>query len=227
MNKKKILMYVVYFIFVLSITLFASTFAKYVSSVEVGGNVEVGELCLGYRRGDLYRNDVLIIGEEEANAEGVTFVETLNFKPEDKVVYYFNISNYIGNYDLNDVLTGILKYNTVSAKYKITIVSELHLPAYNGGTTLIVPCLVTKEIEAETGTFTAVDLTQIFDLPSYMPNEDGTLNNATLYSQKYKIELEETAQLSELRAADYFGAELIINITVSAVQDEPIKTVTP
>ena len=226
MNKKKILMYVVYFIFVLSITLFASTFAKYVSNVEVGGNAEVGQLCLGYRRGDLYRNDVLIVGEEEANANGVTFVETLNFKPEDKVVYYFNICNYIGIYDQKE-LVGYKKFNNVTAKYKITISSELHLPAYNGGSSMVIPCLVTKEIVQETGTFVAVDLTQSFDLPAYMPNQDGTVNNSSLYSQRYRIELEETVQLSELRAADYFGAELIINITVTAVQDEPIKTVTP
>ena len=46
MNKKKILLYLVVFMFFASLTLFSSTFAKYVSEVEVGGTVEVGKMVI-------------------------------------------------------------------------------------------------------------------------------------------------------------------------------------
>lgn len=226
MSKKKILLYLAYFVFVISIVMFSSTFAKYVSKIEVGGNAQVGELCLGYRRGNLYRNDILIIGVEEANAEGVIFVETLNFKPNDIIVYYFTINNVLGTFDKEGKITKISKYNSVDATYKISIVAKLRLPSYkdeNGDPTIYtVPCIVT--VETSPNTYTAADLNETYDLPLYNPNLDDSINTESVFLQNYRIQLEETGQLSQLDSKDYFGAELNIYITVTAEQVIPTIT---
>lgn len=219
MNKKKILLYIVVFMFFASLTLFSSTFAKYVSKVEVGGTVEVGELYVGYENGDLYRNDVLIMGVP-INEDGHTVIETKDIKPLDVITYYFDISNITYSLDGDGKLVDY-EFNNVNAHYNISVEAKIYLPAFDGGTIVEVDCQIGRLVNADTGTYAAVDTSQSFVLPCYNPNEDGTLNESSVYSQKYQIKVDDTKQLTNLTSQHYFGATLNIYITVTSVQDLP------
>lgn len=219
MNKKKILLYLVVFMFFASLTLFSSTFAKYVSEVEVGGTVEVGELYVGYENGDLYRNDILIMGVP-INEDGHTVIETKDIKPLDTITYYFDISNITYQLDGDGKLVDY-EFNNVNAYYTIDISAKLLLPAYEGGTEVEIDVQLGQLINAETGTYAAVDTSQRFVLPCYNPNEDGTLNESSVYSKKYRVHVDDTKQLTNLTSKHYFGATLNIYITVTSVQDIP------
>lgn len=219
MNKKKIYLYLVVFMFFLSITLFSSTFARYVSDVEVGGNVEVGELFVGYENGDLYRNDILIMGVT-INEDGHTVIETKDIKPGDKISYEFIISNIVYELDENNKLINY-EYNSVDASYMIDLKAQIHLPAYNGGTIVDVNCQLAEIIDPSTGATSAVDTSQPRPLRCYNPNEDGTLNETSVDNTKYRIEVDDTKQLTNLTSKHYFGATLNIYITITSVQNLP------
>ena len=220
MNKKKILLYIVVFMFFASLTLFSSTFAKYVSKVEVGGTVEVGNLYAGYKTGDLFRNDILIMGVPFIE-DGHTVIETKDIKPLDVITYYFDVTN-IDYKTLGDGSVSINKFNNVEATYNIKVEAKMYLPAYNGGTIINIDCQIGRLVDEETWFFAAVDTSQKFTLPCYNPNEDGSLNTASVYSEKYQIKVDDTKQLTNLTSKHYFGATLNIYITVTAEQNIPI-----
>lgn len=218
--KKKIILYSIYFLFVLSLCLFSITFAKYVSDGKLGGGLDVGELYLGYQRGDLLRNDILIVGVE-VTEDGLTRIETMNVKPNDVITYYFSIENYLANYDETGNIVEILKSNAVSATYKMKITAELWLPVVldSEGNQLKIelPCQVSKEVDKASGTYTAVDLALNYELPAFSQND-----KTSYFEQKYRVRVEDTQQLQDLTSKDYFGASLKIFIQLQAVQNMPI-----
>lgn len=208
-------------LFAISMCLFSYTAAKYISYGKAGGSMEVGQLYLGYERGDLFRNDILIVGVE-VTENGTERVETMNVKPNDVLSYFFTVSNYQATRDeLTNEIIEITEQNNVSAKYKMTIYAELLLPVVidpNTGTAMKVtlPCQVMKLTNAETGTYSVVDLAEEYDLVAF---SESDLN--TYYSQTYRIKIEDTQQIHNLTSEDYFGSSLRIYIKIEATQVEP------
>lgn len=220
-HKKKLFILSIYLLFAISMCLFSYTAAKYISYGKAGGSMEVGQLYLGYERGDLFRNDILIVGVE-VTENGTERVETMNVKPNDVLSYFFTVSNYQATRDeLTNEIIEITEQNNVSAKYKMTIYAELLLPVVidpNTGTAMKVtlPCQVMKLTNAETGTYSVVDLAEEYDLVAF---SESDLN--TYYSQTYRIKIEDTQQIHNLTSEDYFGSSLRIYIKIEATQVEP------
>ena len=224
MNKKKIFIYGLLIMFFVSITLFSSTFAKYVSNVEIKNSVEIGELYVGYENGQLYRNEFQVTGQP-FNQDGHTVIEVFDIKPADKIIYYFTISNISYIVDEFNNLT-IKKYNTVNASYTINISAKLLLPSLNGGEEIEVTFDFGKLNNVESGEYVAAFTDTPIGLNRYNPNKDGSLNINSIYEQKYRILIDEedTRQLQNLTSKEYFGASLCIYITVTSEQNVPIIT---
>lgn len=222
-HRKKVFVLSIYLLFAISICLFSYTAAKYISYGKAGGGMEVGQLYLGYDRGDLFRNDILIVGVE-VSENGTERIETMNVKPDDILTYYFTISNYEAIRDANtNEIIEITEQNNVYAKYKMTIYAELLLPVVidpltNSALKVTLPCQVMKLMNAETGTYAVVDLSEEQDLVAF---SEGDLT--TYYDQTYRIRVEDTQQISNLTSKDYFGASLRMYIKIEATQVEPTR----
>ena len=223
MNKRKLLFYGLVIMLFISITLFSSTFAKYISNVEIKNSVEIGELYVGYENGKVFRNSYEI-ENNPFNEDGHTVIEVFDIKPSDEITYEFTISNISYSIDEFNNLT-IKEYNSVSANYRINLTVELLLPMLVENNRRTISFDFAK-IDKETGQPIGAYLDTPIKLAQYNPNKDGTLNTNSIYQQKYRIVIDEedTAQLTDLTSKDYYGASLCIYITVTSEQDIPIIT---
>lgn len=181
---KKILYIFLYMLFVVAVYLTSSTLTKYSTKQDPVGNFNIGDkLYFNYERGDLYRNNQVIIGvpiseyiydENGKVVDEVRRIETMNVAPSDTLTYHFSISN------VNEA-TG--EQNGVVGYFRLSATSVLSMPAYRNldgtaqATTWNIPCTISYCKVDKNGTKTQFkNLTKDvdIDLPVYDENDDST-----------------------------------------------------
>lgn len=215
-TKKKYLILILYVAFILVMYLASSTLARYTSRTDIKGTFNIGQkLYFKYERGELFRNNNLIIGafiEEEIKDEtgeviGVEKrVETMNVNPGDNLTYHF----YISNYDEDT-----LEKNGIDGSFYISAVTEFAMPVTS--TNYKLKCnLAYRQIPetGEPGPFKNFESDREMDLPIY--SETDPTKRIKYEFQVYVI-LDD--QIKTTSADDYIGATLSIILFIDATND--------
>lgn len=227
-KRKGHLVLIVYILIVISVYLASSTLTKYVSVNGTTGDYNIGaHLYVNYERGELYRNNQLIVGVEidegEAGADGVPVskrrIETMNVAPKDMLVYHFYVSNYdektVKDESGNDVVVKdeegnpvIADQNGVEGQFHVTSTAILSMPSH--GSSYNLKCTLTYRKVNGDGTFgewqdfpSDTDV----DLPIYASQK-------ILYEFQVYVLLDD--QIETTDHDDYVGATLSILIFVDA-----------
>lgn len=232
MKKKSILLLIAYLCVVFAVYLTSSTLTKYVSTQSSTGNVNLGSrLFINYERGQLYRNNQLIVGVEidegDVGADNKVAetrrIETMNVAPSDLLVYHFYVSNYdeLTEKDANDndipVLDGegnpvIGDKNGVLGQFHVSATSILSMPAH--GSSYNLECTLTYRKVNDDGTFDEwLDFPsdKDVDLPVYDPEDPSS---KVLYEFQVYVILDD--QVETTSNDDYVGATMSILIFVDA-----------
>lgn len=227
-KKKLALILLAYILVIVSVYLASSTLTKYVSKFNSTGDYNIGaHLFINYERGQLYRNNQLIVGVEidegEKGADGVEAtkrrIETMNVAPSDLLVYHF----YVSNYDLktaidstgNDVIIKddegnpiIADQNGVTGQFHVTSTAILSMPAH--GSSYNLNCTLTyRKVNGDgsVGEWQDFPVDTDVDLPIYSSQE-------VLYEFQVYVLLDD--QVETTSHDDYVGATLSILIFVDA-----------
>lgn len=203
--KKRMLVLIVYLAFAGAILLTSSTLAKYFTTVDNNPTFVIGSnLYFDYDRGDLFRNNQLIVGvETEYVDNGLTYqrIETMNVAPGDNLTYHFFVSNF-------NEETG--ESNGIDGDFFPQAGATLALPIL--GNSVDIKCTITyREIpldgSAPSATFTLV--TDDFYLPKVESDADKV-------KYEFKVEVILDGQIQQTTSEDYFGASLTIYLFVDA-----------
>lgn len=210
MNKKKLLFIILYILLVGVIYCSSSTLSKYTSNPTSRGNFIIGKkLYFQYKRGDLYRNDQLIVGipieDYEYDGDGHVVsttrrIETMNVAPGDNLTYHFLVSNY------NSTTS---EQNGVDGVFHVSASSLLSMPVHQANYRL--NCTIAyRELfnDGTVGNFK--DLTSDVDLD--LEVYDG--ENPKTYEFKVFVILDD--QITATSNDDYIGASLTISLFVDA-----------
>lgn len=204
------LLLVLYIMIITSTIFVVITFSKYTEVIKPETNFQVGDqLHFAYSRGDLYRNNTLIIGvpsSYEDDGEIISCIETMNVIPGDTIIYYFSITNFDNEKENNvagmfyTVANGLLSLPIKQSTYDVTCsIFYREVPLDENGNDKILG-------ENETPT-TFVQLTDNLELP-------------VTSSKKVKYEFRVTAnlagQIENTVSDDYFGATLHLNLYFNA-----------
>lgn len=219
-TKKKLLIIMLYVAFVGVLYLASSTLARYTSKSDITGTFNIGQkLYFKYDRGDLFRNDNLIIGafieEEIKNDEGEVIgiekrVETMNVTPGDNLTYHF----YISNYDIDT-----LEKNGIDGTFYISAVTEFAMPVHQ--TNYKLKCnLAYRKIPktGDPGPFKNFESDREMDLPVYDENDENT---QIKYEFQVYVILDD--QIKTTSADDYIGATLSIILFIDATNDVKVS----
>lgn len=213
-NRKLIFMLAIYMLFIITIFLSARTLTKYFTSSDVNGNFDIGKkLYFHYDRGDLFRNNQLIVGveveqpkyDEDGNVVSVSRrIETMNVIPGDKLIYHFFISNV--NLATNEA-------NGIDGVFHTFGTSQLSIPVK--GSTYDLNCEIKYRSVDQNGqqlspfkTFTS-DLDE--NLPIYNKDDENTYAR---YEFQITVTLDD--QVESTDKDDYFGATLSIYLSAVA-----------
>lgn len=201
--KRLIMCLYVTFAIVLFVT--AHTLAKFTTDVNPTVSIPIGEkLYFNYERGQLYRNNTLIIGFEtfyDDNGESRRRIETMNVNPGDTLKYYFTVSNF------NEHTS---EFNGIQGEFIPTANAVLALPVK--GETHDVSCMITyKAIATDESQSDGIEtlLTSKLNLKKYSSEAD---------KQKYQftVEVKLDDQMTNTTHEDYFDATLTIYLFVNA-----------
>lgn len=225
LKTKKILYVFLYVVFVFVVYLTSSTLAKYSTKQDPSGNFNIGDkLYFCYERGDLYRNNQVIIGvpineyiydENGKVIEEVRRIETMNVAPADTLTYHFSVAN------VNEA-TG--EQNGVAGYFKISATSILSMPAYRNpdGTsqakTWNIACTISYRKVYKNGTKTQFkNLTSDanIDLPVYDEHDDNTFMK---YEFQVYVVLDDQVRASS--DDDYVDATSTIYLFIDATNND-------
>lgn len=231
MKKKSILLLIAYLCVVFAVYLTSSTLTKYVSTQSSTGNVNLGaRLFINYERGQLYRNNQLIVGVEVEEGEigadkqvaEKRRIETMNVAPSDRLVYHFYVSNYdiLTELDENgnevevkvDGNPVIADKNGVLGQFHVSATSFLSMPAH--GSSYNLECTLTyRKVNADGTTDEWLDFPsdKDVDLPVYDPSDPSSI---VLYEFQVYVILDD--QIVTTSNDDYVGATMSILIFVDA-----------
>lgn len=221
-NKRLVLLLILYVLFIGVVILSSNTLTKYITNTKVNGNFDIGKnLYFQYERGDLYRNNQLIVGvevqeNEYDNNNNVIDVsrriETMNVIPGDTLVYHFYINNYNQETKEANGMEGIFK------TYGSAI---LAMPVKNA--TYDLSCeIVYREVdkdgialEGENGAYKKFTSDLEGSLPEYVENNESTY-------KRYEFEISVTLndQMEDADTDDYFDATLSIYLTIVSANKE-------
>lgn len=215
---KKRIITLLYLLFVAALYLVSSTITKYTTGHEGSGSFNIGQkLYFNYERGELYRNNNLIIGnpveEEKYDEEGnivdiVKRIETMNVTPGDNLTFHFYVSNF--NLETNEV-------NGLDGIFYVSSYAEFTMPAIQSSA--ILKCtLAYREIPIEEGvepgpfrTFTSDNK---ISLPVY--NKDDP---TSIIKYEFKVYVILDDQISTTSADDYIDATLSISLFIDASEN--------
>lgn len=214
-NKRLILLLITYVLFIVVAILSSTTLTKYFTNTEVNGNFDIGKnLYFQYERGELYRNNQLIVGvdveepEYDNNNQVIDVnrrIETMNVIPGDTLVYHFYISNY--NLETKEA-------NGMDGIFKAYGSAILAMPVKKA--TYDLNCeIVYREVDKDNKELTAfkkftTDLNG--ELPEY--------NESNYKKYEFQISVTLNDQIEETDTDDYFGATLSIYLTIVSANKE-------
>ena len=228
MKKKTIVIIIAYLLVIAAVYLTSTTLTKYTKNFSSTGDFNIGDhLFVNYERGQLYRNNQLIVGVEidegEKGADGSTAtkrrIETMNVAPSDLLVYHFYVSNYDiktikdaagKDVEVKDELGNpiIADQNSVLGQFHVTSTAILSMPAH--GSSYNLSCTLTYRKVNDDGTFGEwldFPVDTDVDLPIYD-------NQKVLYEFQVYVLLDD--QVETTSHDDYVGATLSILIFVDA-----------
>ncbi len=215
-DKKLVLLLLLYVLFIGVAILSSTTLTRYFTDKEVSGNFDIGKnLYFQYERGDLYRNNQLIVGvqieEPEYDSENNLIsisrrIETMNVIPGDNLVYHFYVSNFNQSTNEANGIEGIFKtYGSAllsmpvkSATYELSCEIIYREVDKNG-----------NAVKGEAGAFRRFTS----DLDEKLPVYDK--NDASSY-KKYEFQISVTLndQVEATDTDDYFDAKLSIYLSI-------------
>lgn len=224
-NKKTLFFFLSYCFLIIIVMLGSVTLAKYTSKKNSTGNFNIGDkLYFNYERGDLLRNNQVIIGvpivdyvtDDKGNIiNEVRRIETMNVEPNDTITYNFSISNF--NKTTNE-------QNGVKGIFRVSTTAMLSMPAFGGSNgnpepkILSIKCTMTYRKISKDGTATPYkNLTDNLDieLPVYDENDD---NSFMKYEFKVFIILDDQIEASS--DDDYIDATSTIYLYIDATDKE-------
>lgn len=213
-NKKLLLMLIFYTLFIITLYFSSKTLTRYYTENNISGSFDIGKkLYFQYERGDLYRNNQLIVGtpieekkyDEEGNIISISRrIETMNVIPGDKLVYHFYFSNY--NQDSFEA-------NSVDGVFHAYGTSLLSIPVK--GQTYALNCEIKYRRVDENGTALSSFKSFTSDLDENLPVYDKTNPNSYVrYEFQIAVTLDD--QIESTDKDDYFGATLSIYLSIVA-----------
>jgi len=215
-TNKKWMFLLLYVLLVSALYLASATLTKYSSGREIDATFNIGgKLYFNYKRGDLFRNDNLIIGVEVEepiyDSEGNLIdsgrrIETMNVTPGDSLKYHF----FVSNYNLST-----LEKNDVDGSFYISAFAEFTMPAHQ--TNYKLNCMLSYREVSEDGSskpFKSFTSDQKLDLPVYIEGDSTTYMN---YEFEITVILDE--QIKATSADDYIDSTLSILLFIDAAND--------
>lgn len=207
---KKKYFIILYLAFVLVVLLASSTLAKYVTTTSKESSFVIGNnLYFDYKRGDLFRNDQLIVGKEvEYEEDGVIMqrIETMNVVPGDNLVYHFFVSN--ASFEESSE-----EKNNIEAIVFPQAGATLEMPALDTFPKVFnIDCTISYRVISETGTPSSTFTMVTDDMP--LPIAE---NEEVVY--EFKVEVIVDDQVDYTTSDDYFGAVLTIYLFVDAASE--------
>lgn len=218
-NKKLIIMMAFYVLFMGVLFLSSNVLTRYFTNSEINGNFDIGKkLYFEYERGDLFRNDQLIVGvkvedpkyDEEGNVVSYSRrIETKNVIPGDALVYHFYLSNY--NPDTNEA-------NGIDGVFHTYGTAQLSMP--EAGMIFDLKCEIQyrkvdefgNSVVGDAGNFKSFTSDSDENLPVY-----DKVNHTSTYSRyEFTIKVQLADQIDSTDSNDYFGAVLSIYLSVIA-----------
>lgn len=161
MKRKSILLLIAYLMVVFAVYLTSSTLTKYVTNFDSTGDFDLGaRLFVNYERGQLYRNNQLIVGVElepgDIGADGKVVeerrIETMNVAPSDLLTYHFYVTNFDYKTTLDENDNEVIEYdddgnpilldkNGVNGQFHVSSTAIVSMPAH--GSSYNVDCILT------------------------------------------------------------------------------------
>lgn len=211
--KKKYIFLLIYLAVAGTLYLTSATLAKYITTTNNTQSFNVGsKLYFDYERGDLFRGDDLIIGEDRTYIDDDGNVhqrlETKNVAPGEQLKFHFTVSNF--NKETSEV-------NGIAGQFFPQAGGILELPTL--GTTHDIRCHIfyrklPTDGSSSSAPFTDVTSDTKFVLPVY---DEADPSTHVLYEFQIQVILD--GQASGTTSDDYFDAELIIYLFVDAASD--------
>ncbi len=215
-NQKKLIIILCYVMFVGALYLVSATLTRYTTNKKGVASFNIGQtLYFNYERGDLFRNNTLIIGvetetpvmDESGNIIDVERrIETMNVAPGDSLTYHCFISNY-------NLTT--LERNGVDGQFYVSAIAEFTMPSQKANYKL--NCLLSyREITDSNGSNPFKNFTsdQDLNLPVYDETKPET---KARYEFQITVVLDD--QIKSTSADDYIDATLSILLFVDATND--------
>lgn len=218
-NKNLIVLCLLYLLFISVLFLTSNALTRYYTSSEVSGNFDIGKkLYFNYERGDLFRNNQLIVGVEVENPkydqngnliEVERRIETMNVVPGDVLVFHFYVSNF------NSITE---EANGIDGVFHAFGTSQLSMPVK--GRTYDLNCSIKYRMVDEDGKEIAGDAgaykTFTQDKDESLPIFDKTNKEDTYIKYEFQISVTLDDQIESTNKDDYFGATLSIYLSVVA-----------
>lgn len=215
-TNKKLMIILLYILLVSTLYLTSTTITKYSTYRRGVATFNIGQkLYFHYERGDLFRNNNLIIGvemeepiyDENGNLTDIQRrIETMNVTPGDNLTYHF----YVSNYNLTT-----LERNGVDGSFYISAVAEFSMPSQKSNYKL--NCTLSyREVsqEGDVKPFKNFTSDKELDLPIYVEDDFATHMN---YEFEIYVILDE--QIKTTSADDYVDATLSILLFIDATND--------
>lgn len=217
--KKRYLFLMLYLLCFATIYLASATLSKYVTEEITTGEFSIGaRLFFNYERGELYRNQQLIVGvpieENVYNSKGEVIstsrrIETMNVAPGDNLVYHF----YVSNYELDSNTNEVKDANGVDGIVHTSASALLSMPVHQ--TNYELKCTITyREIYSDNSYSQWKDFTSDFDLN--LPKYSET--NLVKYEFQVYVVLDD--QIEATSNDDYIGATLSIYLFIDAADKQ-------
>lgn len=211
--KNKYLFLLIYCAIAAALYFTSATLAKYITTTNNTQTFNVGsKLYFDYERGNLFRGDQLIIGEDKSYYDDDQVLhqrlETKNVIPGDKLTFHFTVSNF--NPVTNEV-------NGIEGQFYPQAGGILEMPTK--GTTYDIRCnIFYREVPADgspaSSAFTDVTKDTVFELPVYDESDPSTH-----IKYEFQIQVILDGQASNTTSEDYFGATLVIYLFIDAASD--------
>lgn len=213
LKNKKIIIALLYVLLVGTLYVASATLTKYVTNKNGNYTFNIGQtLYFDYTRGELYRNNTLIVGVEVENPiynekneviDVERRIETMNVTPGDNLTYRF----YVSNYNLET-----LERNGVEGIFYVSAVAEFTMPALKANYKL--SCSLAYREVNEIGSqdiFKNITSDKEFNLPKY-----DELDPSTKMNYEFEIYVVLDEQIQSTSADDYIDATLSILLFIDA-----------
>lgn len=208
--KKRYVFLLLYFALVAVMYFTSATLAKYITTTNNKQSFNIGsKLYFDYTRGDLFRGDQLIIGEDKSffDDDGVLHqrLETKNVIPGEKLTFHFTVSNF--NSETNEV-------NGIDGIFFPQAGGIIEMPSM--GRSYDINCSLFYRRIPQDGSVVSSAFTDFtndteFQLPVYVEDDPST---HMMYEFQIQVILD--GQVPNTTSEDYFDATLIIFLFVDA-----------